>query len=356
VRYRRLGRTGLSVSELGLGGGGLRVSSTEYAVRLVHRALELGVTYFDTAPGYGDSEIKLGIALEGRRQGVVLATKTPAFTADEFWRTLDASLSRLRTDHVDVLQVHDTSSPEIFERRVAGGVFDALAQAKSQGLTRFIGVTGHRHAVLVEALNRYDLDTVLTIMNVIEREATRELIPLTQQRNLGMVVMKPLAFGRIDPRLALRFLLTQPISCAIPGASRFDWLEENVATVDLPPLSPSELDEIERLRAGLEHERCRICALCEPCPKGVPIGMALGTYRFYTDVKNMGHERAWAFPWGEWAREHLPGELARVTSTIESCDYCGECEAKCPHGLPVSKLLKDLLPGLRESGSLAATW
>ena len=356
MRYRRLGRTGLAVSELGLGGGGLRVSTTEYAVSLVDRAIALGVTYFDTAPGYGDSELKLGVALEGRRRDIVLATKTPAFTADEFWRTLEASLKRLRTDQVDVLQVHDTSSPEILARRVAGGVFDALAKAKEQGLTRFIGVTGHRHSVLVEALHRYDLDTVLFIMNVVEREATRELIPLAQERDLGMIVMKPLAFGRVEPRLALRYLLTQPISCAIPGASRIDWLEANVATVDLPPLSADESVEAGRLRVELDHERCRICALCEPCPQGVPIGLALGTYRFYTDVKNMGHERARAFPWGTWAHEHLPAELVRITQSIERCDHCGDCEPRCPHGLPVSRLLKGLLPGLREAASLTETW
>src|SRR5512144_2919315 len=115
MRYRILGRTGLQVSEIGLGAGGLRCSTAEYAVQMVHRALDLGVNYFDTASVYGDSEEKLGIALEGRRQDAFIATKLDARSAGDAERELATSLRRLRTDYVDVLQMHDLAGLDDLE-------------------------------------------------------------------------------------------------------------------------------------------------------------------------------------------------------------------------------------------------
>ena len=358
MHYRRLGRTGLQVSEISLGASGLRGPSTEYALRMVRRAIELGVNYFDTASVYGDSEPKLGMALEGVRREVFIATKVDATTAADAEQELAASLRRLRTDYVDVLALHDIRSPEDLDRRTApGGAWEALEHAREAGTARFIGITGHRHDLLVRALRRCDADLVLFILNIVERGALQELIPLALERDIGLVVMKPLAMGALPPRLALRYILSHPVSCAIPGPTRLDWLEADIAAGDTAlPLSEEELARIERLRGEHDRARCRLCSLCEPCPQGVRIAYALGTYRFYNDARNMGPRGVASFPWGEWAREHLPRELATVTAGIRRCDGCGQCEPRCPYGLPIVQQLRAMLPALAEMQGVVSGW
>ncbi len=358
MHYRRLGRTGLQVSELGLGAGGLRVSTNDYATGMVRRAIELGVNYFDTSPDYGDSEDKLGLALQGVRQNVYLATKVNAITADDAEREIATSLRRLRTDYLDVLQLHGVTRPEELDRRTAsGGAWEALERARERGVARFVGFTGHRHDVLAEALRRCDADTVLFIFNLVERGALQELIPLGLKRDIGMVVMKPLAMGALPHRLALRYLLSHPISCAIPGPSRLDWLEADMAVSDTAlPLGEDELAEIERLRAGMDDRRCRLCYRCEPCPQGVSIGFPLGTYRFYNDTRNMGREGMASFPWGEWARQGLPAELNDLATRMARCDRCGICETRCPYGLPIVQMLAEMLPVLTELQERVQAW
>lgn len=358
MRLRKLGRTGLLVSEIGFGASGLRLSSTEYAVQMVHRALELGVNYIDTASAYGDSEDKLGIALEGRRQNVFLATKLDAVTAKDAENEFHGCLQRLRTDYVDVLHMHGVLDVEDLDRRMAsGGVWSFLRRAKKEGRTRFIGLSAHRHEVLVEAMRRDEVDVVLLIMNLVEREAANELIPMALEQGVGTTVMKPLAMGSLPYRPALRFLLDQPVSCVLPGPTRLEWLESNLEVAEIPlPLSENELAEIERLRQLHDGSRCRLCFRCRPCPAGVNIGFILGTYRFFSDVRNMKREGLSSFPWGDWARRNAPLELARIVDSIDRCDGCGQCESRCPYGLPIVQLLKDMLPALREMRELVSAW
>lgn len=359
VHYRRLGRTGLQVSEIGIGGGGLRCSSTSYAVELIQRALELGVTYIDTATAYGDSETKVGLALAGRRKDAIVATKLDSVTAEDGEKEFAASLGRLRSDYVDVLHMHAIASLEDLDRRMApGGVFDVLRRAKQDGRARFIGLSGHRHAVLAEALSRDVFDVTIFIMNIVEQDAAKELIPLALRKDIGMTVMKPLATGMIPSNLALRYLLTQPVSSVVPSGSSIDWLESNVAVSDSMnvPLSEGERAEIERLHHELAHVRCRICWLCEPCPQGIKIGSLLGTYRFYTEFRSRGREGTLVFPWGEWARANLPKELDSHMAAIARCDNCGECESKCSYGLPIVDMLRSMMPALQEMKEITSIW
>ena len=356
MRYRRLGRTGLQVSEIGLGGGGLRCSTTAYAVALIGRALELGINYIDTASSYGDSEAKVGIALEGRRKQASIATKLDARTARDARREFADSLARLRTDYVDVLHLHAVNSIEDLDRCMSrGGAWEAMQRAREEGAARFLGITGHRHEVLVEALKRDVFDVALFIMNVVERDAEKELIPLALARDIGMTVMKPLATGLVPAGLALRYLLTYPVATVLPSATRSDWLEEDVAAIE-GPLSEAERAEAERWRSDLEHVRCRICSLCEPCPEGIKIGSLLGTYRFYNEFRSMGRQRFLAFPWGGWARASFSKELDARMAAIAGCTECGDCEPGCPHQLPIAKMLKAMLPTLRELKEITKSW
>jgi uncharacterized protein len=325
---------------------------------MIHRALELGVNYFDTATAYGDSEAKLGMALQGRRSQAIIATKLDAVTAESAEKELAESLGRLRTDYVDVLSLHDIRSLEDLERRTRpGGALDVLRRAKDNGVARFLGVSGHRHDIISEALRKDVFDMVLFIMNIAEQEAKDELVPLALSKDIGMTVMKPLATGLLPSQLALRFLMTQPISAAVPSASRLDWLESNIAVSDIPmPLTTKEQTDIQRFEQELATVRCRLCDRCMPCPKGIKISSLLGTYRFYNELRSSGWEETVAFPWGDWARDRFPKELAVHMAAIPMCDDCGECNARCPYHLPVTDMLRSMLVGMEQLKTLTDRW
>src|SRR5512138_2507594 len=165
---RQLGKTGLRVTALALGGQGVieRRGHEDRAIALIRRALALGVNYFDTAIKYGPSRDNLGRALEGARDGVVLASKVHARDRDGAWRQLEESLKLLRTERVDVLQIHDVKPVDLEPIFAKDGVYRALAEMREQGLVRFLGVTGHSEpGVLLEAIRREPFDNVLMALN-----------------------------------------------------------------------------------------------------------------------------------------------------------------------------------------------
>lgn len=349
MQYRELGNTGMRVSVIGLGCAGLRPASTDYAIEIVHRALELGVSYFDNARGYGDAEIKLGLALDGRRQDAIISTKTGAKTRDEAWRDIEDSLRRLQTDFVDNLHLHNLVSHEDVEQRLGpGGAIEALIEAKEQGLTRHIGCTGHRNDLLIEALNRHPFETVLLVMNMVVRDPLDVLIPLCQARGVGVTVMKGLSKGRLPVSLALKWLLSQPVDCVVPGAVSLREIEESAsAGYGNLALTNEEAGRVHEVVAELGHVCCSICGRCEPCPVGVPIAGILGTDGRLSSYRLDGDE---AFQRYAWSREMTALDLdSRVewVAAIEACTRCGDCEARCPRGLPIVDLLQEALPEIR---------
>jgi len=351
--YRDLGRTGLKVSAVGLGTGPLGSSNTEYAVGLVNRAVELGVTFFDTARSYWDAEVKLGLALQGQRSKVVISSKTGTRTRDEAWREINESLERLRTDYLDNCHLHglgENASWEDLDVRLGpGGALEALIKAKEQGLIRHIGCTAHRSAVLIEALNRFDFEVVLIPMNFVEPEPLARLIPLCMEKGVGVTIMKPLGTGLLPAIPALKWLLSQPIASAVPGATTLEELEESMQAANGDPaLTPAEQITIDEAREKLEHLRCRLCDACLPCPQNVRIPMHLGTDVMYDHYRTMGPVGFRAFPWSRARIELDQSQRARHISTIESCTRCGDCEARCPHGLPTVEMLQGMLPTMRD--------
>ena len=348
--YRTLGRTGLQVSVIGLGCVQLSSSNAGYAVQIVQRAVELGVNYLDVARGYGDSEIKVGLGLEGRRQEVLISTKTGAKTRDDAWREINESLERLRTDYVDNCHLHGLRLGKDMEQRLGkDGALEALIQAREQGLVRHIGCSSHRSEALVEALRRFDFEVILVPMNIVEREPLDELIPLCQHKGVGVTIMKPLATGLLPAPLALKWLVNQPIASAVPGCTTLEELEENarVGHGD-PALTAQEQGRVQALKEEWEHRRCRICSLCEPCPQGISIGIVLGTDVMYDHYRTMGAQGFRAF---FWSRERIERDLEHRQQTIaaiEACTRCGECEARCPYGLPAMDMLAGVVPAMED--------
>ena len=351
MQYRDLGSTGLRVSAIGLGSAQLGSSDTDYAVRMVRRALDLGINYFDTARGYRDSEIKVGLGLKGQRHRAYIATKTGAKTKDEAWQHIHESLERLQTDYVDVCHLHGLWEGDDMETRLGpGGALEALVEARARGLVRHIGCTSHIGDVLVQALERFDFEVILVPMNIVEREPLEALIPLCQRKGVGVSIMKPVATGLLPAPLALKWLLKQPITTAVPGATTLEELEEDALVGHLADLTltPEEEKQVGELTQRLEHVRCRICRRCEPCPQGIPIAATLGTDVMYDHHRTMGCEVFRAF---SWSLDAVQMDIQRRTQLIEgirSCDDCGVCEERCPYGLPIVRMLRDMVTPMEE--------
>ena len=352
MKYRDLGKTGMSVSSIGLGCVQLGSSRTDYAVQIVHRALELGVNYFDVARAYYDSEIKLGLTLKGHREKVYISSKTTGTTKDEAWQHIYESLGRLQTEYLDNYHLHGLRDEKDVEIRLgSGGALEALIEARDQGLIRHIGCTSHVSThLLIKALEQFNFEIILVPMNMVEREPLDELIPLCLERGVGITIMKPLATGLLPASLSLKWLLNQPIATAVPGATTVEEVEENslVGHLEDVTLTHEEQEKVDKWAKQLEHVRCRLCEICEPCPNGIPIGDTLSSDDIYDQYRTMGPEVFADFPWSSETVGANRKQRIELIKLIESCNSCGLCQERCPYKLPVIRMLKEMVPSMKD--------
>lgn len=267
---RPLGKTGHKVTLFALGGEGVMRSTgrMKEAVPVIRKALEVGVNYFDTAPAYQQSQDYLGEGLQGSRQKIFLASKTHERSRDGSLRLLDDSLRRLKTDHLDLWQLHDLRDMEDLDRIFAkDGAIQAMEEAKAAGKIRFMGITGHTAPdVLLEALRRRSFDTVLVAINVADRARLsfiEEFLPVAAGKEMGVIAMKVMAHGllledpaRLTPAEAIGYALSQPgVSTALIGCSTPEEVEQNASTADrFQPLPPGELAQLEERVSQLAHQ------------------------------------------------------------------------------------------------------
>ncbi len=268
---RTLGKTGFAVSIFGLGGGGIfhLADRKDEVIQIIHRALDLGVNFIDTAPTYGDgiSERQIGEALEGRRSEVFLATKTLDRTYDGTMRLVEQSLKNLRTDKLDLYQIHGVRDREEAESIFSGGgVLEAMEQLKGEGVIGHIGITGHRNPEpLRYALDRFEFDCALFPLNPAEvhfQSFQEGLLPLAEEKNAGIIAMKVPAYGRLlrqggveSMKQALNYVYTLPVDTAIVGVSSISQLEENVEIAkSFSPYSPEEMKNLEDLARPYQEE------------------------------------------------------------------------------------------------------
>ena len=327
MEYRILGKTGLAISRLGFGGIPIQRIDAEGTRALIGDLIGEGVNFIDTARGYTVSEEFLGYALEGVRDKFVLATKSMARTRDAMAADIEVSLRNLRTDYIDLYQVHNPSARDLDQVTAEGGAFEALLEARAAGRIGHIGITLHSVELFRKAL---DLDWVETVMfpyNIVETQG-EELIALCAERNIGFICMKPLAGGAIeDADIALRFIVSNPaVTVVIPGMAEAAEIKQNAAAVsDTSPLTAEEEKRIAAIKDSLGTNFCRRCNYCQPCTAGINIsGVFLfeGYYSRY-DLK-------------DWA-------LSRYSSlpkTASDCIGCGVCEERCPYNLPIRRMLK----------------
>lgn len=329
MHYRRLGKTGLEVSVIGLGSVPMRRLEPAEAARVIHRALDRGVNFIDTARSYTTCEEKIGAAIRDRRQSVILASKTMERTAEGMRADIEAGLRAAGADYFDLYQVHDlTRQSDLVQVTGPGGALEALARAREQGLVRHIGVSSHQAGAFTEAASSGLFETVQVPFNIIDAELFRDMLPLWNELDLGIIAMKPLCGGALkNAASALRYVLSFGVTTAIPGMESVAQVDEDVAVGDAPMavLSRAELAALEEEAARLGGEFCRRCAYCLPCPEGVDIPNILRIERYHV---------AYLMP--EWAGE----QYAALPVRADACQDCGQCEEKCPYRLPVRDMLR----------------
>lgn len=251
IPRRPLGQTGWQASLLGLGGVCYNFLDDEAAAAVVHRALELGINVIDTAHSYNDSERKIGLALQGRRQEVFLNTKSGSRTYDGLKAEFEESLRRLRTDWVDLLFVHGIhDEADLRQILQPGGILKAMEEYRAAGHVRFIGLSGHNDCeAMRQALLEYDFDAVLFPVGAFNRARysfEEAILPLVQEKGLAALGMKVAGSGRFkkvaDIVPYFRYSLNLPVDVVVVGVDNIAQLEQNVAAVcgDLPPLGPAE--------------------------------------------------------------------------------------------------------------------
>jgi aryl-alcohol dehydrogenase-like predicted oxidoreductase len=323
----RLGKTGLEVSRVGIGGIPLQRPSEKEAIQVVHRALDLGINFIDTAAGYGNSEERIGKALAGRRDQAIIATKSGRTGKAEAAAELERSLKRLQTDVIDIWQLHNISNAEKYAQVTGpGGSLEAAQEALQAGKIRHIGLSGHNLDIAMEAVKSGLFETIQFPFNYVTREPADELIPLAQEHDVGFIGMKPFAGGMLgDANLSIKYALQFDSVVPDPGIQKVEEIEEIVAIVESGDwaLTPQELEQIEARRAELGTQFCRQCGYCQPCPEGVPISMVMITQGM----------------WKLWPRETFFEWIGRVIDGARNCVQCGECEVKCPYQLPIREMI-----------------
>ncbi len=329
MKYRRLGKTNLQVSVIGFGGIPIQRVDAFNAEKVVNRAIELGINFFDTARGYTDSEEKLGAVLKKHRDQVIIATKSMARDKKRMAADIEKSLKSLAVDYIDLYQIHNVKDKGALEQVMgADGAFAALKEAKEKGKIRHIGVTGHIKDVLSKILPTGEMETVQFPFNPVETDGARKLFEMAEQMDIGIIAMKPMAGGALtNAKLALRFILEHPVSVAIPGMDAPEQVEENAAAGNDPRLlSETEREELAGVVAGLGARFCRRCEYCLPCRQGIDIPSVFLFDGYYTryDLK-------------DWAQDRYRAMKVKP----DDCLACGECEERCPYNLPIRKMLKE---------------
>ena len=327
MEYRILGKTGLRISRMGFGGIPIQridAEGTKTVIRMLH---DKGVNYIDTARGYTVSEEYLGYALEGIRQDFVLATKSMARTKEAMAKDIDISLKNLRTDYIDLYQIHNPTPAELEAVQAPGGALEALLEAKQVGKIGHIGITLHPEQMLNTAMELPWVETIMFPYNIVETQA-EEAIRACAEKNIGFIAMKPLAGGAIDDAtLALRYIAANPdVTVVIPGMATVAEAQQNLdAMEDDSPLTGEEQEKIRAVRDGLGTQFCRRCNYCAPCSAGISI---------YSMFLMQGYHDRYGLQ--EWSKARYNA----MAKTASDCIGCGICEERCPYKLPIRQMLK----------------
>ena len=329
MEYRNLGNTGLRISRMGFGGIPIQKIDAEGTKTVIHKLLEMGVNYIDTARAYTVSEEYLGYALEGIRDKFVLATKSMARTCEAMAADIQTSLEKLCTDYIDLYQIHNPSQKDLEQVLATGGALEALQAAKQAGKIGHIGITLHSADLFRQAVEFDWVETIMFPYNIVETQG-EELIARCAEKGIGFICMKPLAGGAIDDaQTALRFVVSNPnVTVVIPGMAAVEEAEQNLqACANTAPLTPAEQEKIQKIRSELGTNFCRRCNYCAPCTAGLNIPILFLIEGYYT-----------RYHLKDWANKRYAGAEKKASD----CIGCGVCEDRCPYHLPIREMMKNV--------------
>lgn len=322
-----LGSTGIVSPQNGFGALPIQRDTTDVAVHLLRKAYEGGMTFFDTARFYTDSEEKIGIAFGDMdiRDKIFIATKTTAMTPDEFWSDLETSLRLMKTDYVDIYQFHNP--PKLFRTGDGTGMYECMLEAKRQGKIRHIGFTSHSINLAHECIDSGLYETLQFPLSYLTGDGELELVEKCRKANMGYIAMKGLAGGLItNSAAAYSFMLDFDNVMPIWGVQHEYELDEFLSYMHTPPVVNEEMrEQIRKDREELKGGFCRSCGYCMPCPAGIDIRQAA---RMMQLIRRSPYE------------QYLSEEWQKDMAKVELCTNCGKCMTKCPYGLPIPELLK----------------
>jgi predicted aldo/keto reductase-like oxidoreductase len=327
-----LGRTGITSPKNAFGALPIQRISEHDAVRLVRRAYDGGFTFFDTARAYSDSESKIGAALSDVRHHITLATKTQARTVDGFWEQLHTSLRLLKTDYVDIYQLH--LAPQCYRPGDGTGLYEALCEAKKQGKVRHIGITAHLLHIAEEIVQSGLYETLQFPLSYVSSPRDIALYEASQAAGMGFIAMKALAGGLLTRAdAAYAWLSEYPGALPIWGIQRESELDQFLSFFEHPPtLTPEMSALIEADKAALSGNFCRGCGYCMPCPVGIQINTCA---RMIQMIRRS--------PAPDW----LTPENQAMMENITNCIRCNQCKGKCPYSLDIPNLLVENLADYR---------
>lgn len=312
---RVLGKTNLKVNDIGCGGIPIQRLTQQEVNEMINVMIDQGINFIDTARGYSNSEMLIGNAIEGKREYFILATKSMARTYDAMKLDIETSLKNLKTNYIDLYQLHNVPIGENIE-----GAIKALEEAKMEKKIGHIGITSHSIEMLEKAIEDNYFETVQFPYNIVEKQA-EELFRKANKNNIGVIVMKPLAGGAItDSELALKYILNnEDISVIIPG---MESVEQIISNNSVKPcnFTVEEEKKIAEIRKELNNDFCRRCGYCMPCPKGINIPFTFLCEGYYLRYNLQ-----------QWALERYNSMKVKPSECIK----CGLCESKCPYNLKI---------------------
>ncbi len=316
----RLGKTNLWATRTGFGAIPIQRINREEAKKLLLRAYEAGINYYDTARSYSDSEEKIGYAFEGLRDNIIIATKTPATNQNDLLEHIEMSLNNLKTDYIDIYQMHNPA--EVYE-----DVYEGLVKLKEKGKIRHIGITYHSREKAEIAVKSGKFDTLQFPLTFISSDEDLELINTCKKYDVGLLAMKGLAGGLInDATCAFTFLRQYENVVPLWGIERMGDLEEFITLENNPPVMNDAIDKkIAVFKEELCGNFCRACGYCMPCKADIPIPTAARI------IPLMNRARY---------QDFITEDFSKEMDKINDCINCGYCKSKCPYGLDTPKVLR----------------
>ena len=325
---RLLGKTNMKVNRVGFGGIPIQRITQEETNKVINELIDKNVNFIDTARAYTISEEYIGNAIEGKREKFFIATKSMARDYESMKQDIEISLKNLKTDYIDLYQIHNLKPEEyktIFDENKA---YKALLEAKEEGKIKYIGITSHSLETIEKSIGDEKFSTIQFPYNIIEDQAD-EVFKKANKKDIGIIVMKPLAGGAIDDaKLAIKYILSKDyIDVVIPGMESIEQVRENVSVLQDTNITKDDELKIQEIRNIMGKRFCRRCEYCLQCPLkiNIPQNFLLEGYYARYNLK-------------DWAKERYKSLEVKASACVE----CGLCETKCPYELPIREMLKEV--------------